>query len=120
MSADCLFCKIVAKELEADIVYEDEQVVAFKDINPAAPVHILIVPRKHIPTLCDLEKSDAELIGHLHLVAVELARAFKLANTGFRVVINCGADGGQVVFHLHLHLLGGRPLSQNITRERGV
>ncbi len=120
MSADCIFCKIVNKELDADIVYEDDKVVAFKDINPAAPVHILIVPRKHIPTLLDLEKDDAELVGHLHLVANEVARAFKLAKKGYRLVINCGADAGQIVFHLHLHLLGGRPLLQTMAKGRGV
>jgi histidine triad (HIT) family protein len=120
MSADCIFCKIINKELDADIVYEDDKVVAFKDINPAAPVHILIVPRKHIPTLLDLEKDDAALVGHLHLVANEVARAFKLAKKGYRLVINCGADAGQIVFHLHLHLLGGRPLLQTMAKGRGV
>lgn len=114
MSADCIFCKIANKELSAEIVYEDDQVVAFKDANPAAPVHILIVPRKHIPTVLDLEKSDAPLMGHLHLVAGEVARALGLADKGCRLVINCGADGGQVVYHLHLHLLGGKPLVQTL------
>ena len=120
MSADCIFCKILNRELDADIVYEDDQVVAFKDINPVAPVHILIVPRKHIPTLLDLEKEDAEMMGHLHLVANEIARAFKLDKKGYRIVINCGPDAGQIVFHLHLHLLGGRPLLQTRAKGRGV
>ncbi len=120
MSADCIFCKIINRELDADIVYEDEIAVAFKDINPAAPVHILVVPRKHIPTLLDIEKEDEALIGHMHSVANEVARAFKLDKKGFRVVINCGADAGQIVFHLHLHLLGGRPLLQTIAKGRGV
>jgi histidine triad (HIT) family protein len=120
MSADCIFCKIINRELDADIVYEDDQVVAFKDINPAAPVHILISPRKHIPTLMDIEKDDELLIGHLHTVANEVARAFKLDKKGYRVVINCGPDAGQIVFHLHLHLLGGRPLLQTIAKGRGV
>lgn len=120
MSAECIFCKIISKELDADIVYEDDKVIAFKDINPAAPVHILVVPRKHIPALSDLEKDDAELMGHLHLVANDVARAFKLDKKGYRVVINTGPDAGQIVFHLHLHLLGGRPLLQTIAKGRGV
>ncbi|MGM0688455.1 MAG: histidine triad nucleotide-binding protein [Bacillota bacterium] len=120
MSADCIFCKIIKRELDADIVYEDETAVAFKDINPAAPVHILVVPRKHIPTLLDIEKEDEALIGYMHSVANEVARAFKLDKKGYRVVINCGADAGQIVFHLHLHLLGGRPLLQTIAKGRGV
>ncbi len=120
MSADCIFCKIINRELDADIVYEDEDVVAFKDINPAAPVHILITPRKHIPTIMDMEKSDEALIGRLHSAANEIARAFKLEKKGYRIVINCGSDAGQIVFHLHLHLLGGRPLLQTIAKGRGV
>ncbi len=120
MSADCIFCKIINRELDADIVYEDDVSIAFKDINPAAPVHILIVPRKHIPTLLDMKKDDEAMIGHLHTVANEVARAFKLDKKGFRTVINCGSDAGQLVFHLHLHLLGGRPLLQTIAKGRGV
>ncbi len=120
MSADCIFCKIVNRELDAEIVYEDEHALAFKDINPAAPVHILVVPRKHIPTIMDFEEGDEALIGHLHTVVNEVARAFKLEKKGYRVVINCGADAGQIVFHLHLHLLGGRPLLQTIAKGRGV
>jgi histidine triad (HIT) family protein len=120
MAADCIFCKIVNKEMDAEIVYEDKEIVAFKDIYPAAPVHLLVVPRKHIPTLADLEENDAMLMGRLHLVVNDLARAFKLDKNGYRVVINCGKDAGQVVFHLHLHLLGGRPLLQTIAKGRGV
>ncbi len=120
MSADCIFCKIIDRELDAEIVYEDDHAVAFKDINPAAPVHILIVPRKHIPTLLDLEKEDESLIGHLHTVANKVAGNLNLEKKGFRVVINCGADAGQIVFHLHLHLLGGRPLLQTMAKGRGV
>lgn len=120
MAADCIFCKIVNKEMDAEIVYEDKEIAAFKDIYPAAPVHLLVVPRKHIPTLADLEEKDATLMGRLHLVANDLARAFKLDKKGYRVVINCGKDAGQVVFHLHLHLLGGRPLLQTIAKGRGV
>ena len=120
MTDECIFCKIIDRELDADIVYEDESVVAFKDINPAAPVHILIVPRKHIPSLRDLQQEDEELIGHLHSVANEVARAFKIHERGYRTVTNCGPDAGQIVFHLHLHLLGGRPLLQTIAQARGV
>ncbi len=120
MSAECIFCKIIKRELDADIVYEDDKVIAFKDINPAAPVHILIVPHKHIPTLLDLETDDEALIGYMHTVANQVARDFKLDKKGYRVVINCGADAGQIVFHLHLHLLGGRPLLQTIAKGKGV
>lgn len=120
MADDCVFCKIMKREINADIVYEDDAVVAFKDINPAAPVHILIVPRKHIPTLLDMEKDDEALMGHLHSVANEIARAFELDKKGYRTVINCGSDAGQIVFHLHLHLLGGRPLLQTIANGRGA
>jgi histidine triad (HIT) family protein len=120
MAVDCIFCKIANKEMDADIVYEDQEIIAFKDIYPAAPVHLLVVPRKHIPTLADLEEDDAALIGRLHLVVNDLARAFKLDQKGYRVVINCGKDAGQVVFHLHLHLLGGRPLLHTIAKGRGV
>ena len=120
MAADCIFCKIISRDLDADIVYEDEQAVAFKDINPAAPIHILVVPKKHISTLLDMGKEDETLVGHLHTIANEVARAYKIDKKGFRVVINCGSDAGQVVFHLHLHLLGGRPLLQTIAKGRGV
>jgi len=120
MAVDCIFCKIISRDLDADIVYEDEQAVAFKDINPAAPIHILVVPKKHISTLLDMEKEDEALIGHLHTIANEVARAYKIDKKGFRIVINCGSDAGQVVFHLHLHLLGGRPLLQTIAKGRGV
>lgn len=120
MAADCVFCKIINKEMDAEIVYEDKEVLAFKDIYPAAPVHLLVVPRKHIPTLADLKEEDACLIGRLHLVVNDLARAFKLDKKGYRVVINCGKDGGQVVYHLHIHLLGGKPLLQTIAKGRGV
>lgn len=120
MSEECIFCKIINKELDAEIVYEDDKVLAFKDINPAAPVHILVTPRKHIPTLLDIEKDDEALIGHLHSVANEVARAFKIDKKGYRIVINCGRDAGQIVFHLHLHLLGGRPLLQNVAQGKGA
>jgi len=108
--ADCIFCSIIAGDMEADVVYKDEQVVAFRDINPQAPVHLLIVPRKHIPHLTQLEQKDNELIGHIFQVANDLAAKESLAERGFRVVANCKDEGGQSVDHIHFHLLGGRQL----------
>lgn len=110
MAADCIFCKIAAGELPSEIVYSDDQVVAFKDIRPVAPVHILIIPRKHISDLTAITEEDRELLGHIHLVAVEIARQMGLSERGFRIVNNCKEEGGQVVYHLHFHLLGGRQL----------
>ncbi|GAB6138339.1 histidine triad nucleotide-binding protein [Halanaerobaculum tunisiense] len=107
---DCLFCQIVAGEMESDIVYEDEQVIAFKDVNPQAPVHLLIVPKEHIATLLELEEEDQQLIGHIYQVANKLAKDFEIAEDGFRVVSNCKEQGGQTVYHIHYHLLGGRHL----------
>ena len=107
----CLFCKIVKRELSAKIVYEDDDSVAFEDINPKAPIHILIVPRRHLATLLDASQSDDRLLGHLLLVANSVARQKGIAERGFRLVLNCNSEGGQVVFHLHLHLLGGQRLS---------
>lgn len=107
---DCPFCKIIRKEKAAQIVYEDEKVVAFKDINPQAPVHLLILPRKHISGVTQIKEEDKELIGHIFLVAQKIARDFSIHQCGFRVVVNSGPDSGQAVFHLHFHLLGGRSL----------
>jgi len=107
--SDCLFCKMVAGEIKPDIVYQDETVLAFRDINPQAPVHILIIPKKHVETLNDLDDSD--LAGHLLKTAVSLAKQEGLAEDGYRTVFNCNKNGGQEVFHLHLHLLGGRQMS---------
>jgi histidine triad (HIT) family protein len=108
MSRDCLFCRIVRKEMPAKIVYEDEQVMAFEDINPQAPTHILVVPRTHIPGLNDLRPADAALVGQMHLVAARLADERRIAASGYRTVLNTGRGAGQSIFHLHLHLLGGR------------
>jgi len=105
--ADCLFCKIGAKEIPGKIVYEDERIFAFEDINPQAPVHILISPRKHIVSLTDAAAEDAMLLGHILLTSAKLARERDLLD-GYRTVFNNGAAAGQSVFHLHLHLLGGR------------
>lgn len=107
----CLFCKIANRERPGKIVYEDEQSVAFEDINPKAPVHILIVPRQHLATILDANQTDDRLLGHLLLVANRIAKQIGIAERGFRLVINCNSEGGQAVYHLHLHLLGGRPLS---------
>jgi histidine triad (HIT) family protein len=108
--SDCLFCKIVEKQVKSDIVFEDDRVVAFKDISPKAPVHLLIIPRKHIPTLNDLEGPDENLMGHVLSVAKELSVRLKIDKSGYRVVINTNHDAGQAVLHVHFHLLGGRPL----------
>ena len=108
MPADCLFCRILAKEIPSKIVHEDEQAVAFEDINPQAPTHVLVVPRKHIATLNDVTAADAPLVGHLHLVAARIARERGIDQSGYRTVLNTGRGAGQSVFHLHLHLLGGR------------
>ncbi|MFP4137723.1 MAG: histidine triad nucleotide-binding protein [Halomonas sp.] len=105
---ECLFCKIVNGEIPAEIVFEDDQVVAFEDINPQAPTHLLIIPRKHIATLNDLEEGDRPLVGHLSLVAARMAREGGFAEEGYRVVMNCNDQGGQSVYHIHMHLMGGR------------
>ena len=106
---DCIFCKIAAKEIPGQIVREDEDVVAFRDINPAAPTHVLVVPREHIASVKDLEEGHAGLVGKLFLAAKEIAAAEKLDD--YRLVINCGELAGQSVFHVHLHLLGGRRMT---------
>jgi histidine triad (HIT) family protein len=106
---DCLFCKIVRKELQSDIVYEDDDVLAFRDIQPKAPVHVLIIPKRHIASLADLTDEDKGVMGHAMFVASRLARDSGISE-GYRVVVNCGKDAGQSVFHIHMHLLGGRSL----------
>ena len=109
MNENCLFCKIVAGEISSAKVYDDEICVAFNDISPQAPTHVLIIPRKHIDSLDKAEKSDGETLGHLLLTAADIARQEGFAEDGYRTVINTNSDGGQTVFHLHVHLLGGRP-----------
>ena len=106
---DCIFCKIVSGELPAETLYQDEHCVAFNDLSPQAPVHILLVPRVHIESLDKAGEGDRSVLGHLLLKAAEIARSRGIAGDGYRVVINTNADGGQTVFHLHVHLLGGRP-----------
>lgn len=107
---DCIFCKIIAGEIPGDIVYRSDTVVAFRDIHPAAPVHILIVPIRHVASLAELTEADSGLVGHMIAVANRLAKQEGIAEKGYRVVINVGPGGGQVVPHLHLHLLGGRDM----------
>jgi len=106
--SNCLFCKIVAGDIDADIVYENDQVVAFHDINPQAPTHMLIVPRRHIATINDLDESDSADVGALIVAARDIAKTVGFSDAGYRVTMNCNAAAGQTVFHLHLHLLGGR------------
>jgi histidine triad (HIT) family protein len=108
--ADCLFCKLLAGQIPAAIVYEDDRVVAFRDINPQAPTHVLVIPRRHIATLNDLGPDDDGLVGELVRRAAAIARELGHADHGYRVVFNCNADAGQTVFHIHLHLVGGRKL----------
>lgn len=107
---DCLFCKIAQGDIPADIVYEDERVIAFRDINPQAPTHVLIIPRRHVATINDLQPEHAEDVGALFLAAGKIAAAEGFAEEGYRVTMNCNAAAGQTVFHVHLHLLGGRAL----------
>lgn len=105
---DCLFCKIIDREIPADIVFEDDEVLAFSDINPQAPTHLVIVPKRHIATLNDIEEGDLALVGRLQYTAARLAREKGFAEDGYRVVMNCNEQGGQTVYHIHMHLMGGR------------
>ncbi len=107
---DCIFCKIANKEISAKVVYEDDRVLAFHDINPQAPYHILVIPKKHISTLLDLTEEDKDLIGHIYLVINKIAKDLGFAERGFRVVVNCKEEAGQTVFHIHFHILAGRPM----------
>jgi histidine triad (HIT) family protein len=111
MTADCLFCKMVSGAIQPNKVYEDGEILAFKDINPQAPVHILVIPKRHLATTNDLTDADAALIGKLFLAGKKIAHGLDIAEAGYRIVNNCNADAGQTVWHLHLHLLGGRQMS---------
>lgn len=111
-----IFSKIIRGEAQADIVYQDDRVTCFRDINPAAPVHILIVPNKEIATLNDLGEEDEALAGYMLLTAKRLAREAGIDESGYRLIVNCNREGGQVVDHLHLHLLGGRPMGPMVVR----
>lgn len=109
--SDDLFLKIINREIPADIVFESDDVLAFRDINPQAPVHVLIIPKDHIRTVNDIQENQAELVGKLYLAAKEIARKEGLSEEGYRLVMNCNRAAGQMVFHIHLHLLGGREFS---------
>jgi len=110
MDPTCIFCSIITRDTPGTIVFQDDLVVAFLDIHPAAPIHILIVPREHIASIDHLTNDHADLIGHMFIVARQLAKANDIAESGYRLIINSGPDANQTVFHLHLHLLGGRPM----------
>ncbi len=107
---ECIFCKVASGEIEGKRVYEDEDIVAFHDINKKAPVHILIIPRRHIASLLDISPQEEGLLGRMHTIACQLAKEQGVAESGFRLVLNCNRDAGQSIDHVHLHLLGGRPL----------
>lgn len=109
--SDCLFCKMIAGDIPTDVVYQDDDVFAFRDINPQAPLHVLIVPKNHIATINDLQSDHAQLIGKLFLAAKKIAADEGVSEPGYRTVINCNAEAGQTVFHIHLHLLAGRQMS---------
>ena len=108
---DCIFCQIVAGKVPSQILYQDEEIVAFPDIRPLAPTHVLIIPKKHIPSLAHLSEADLPVMGRMVKLANQLAQRGGISQSGYRLVINCGGDAGQIVPHLHLHLLGGRRLS---------
>jgi len=108
---DCIFCQIVAGKVPSEIVYQDEEVIAFRDINPQAPVHLIIIPKRHIPSLTHLSEAEAPLIGHMVSIANQLAKGEGIFESGYRLAVNCGEQGGQLVPHLHMHLLGGRKLA---------
>ena len=111
---NCLFCKIIKGEIPSEKVYEDEEILAFKDINPAAPVHILVIPKKHIDSIAQMEKEDEALVGRIYTVINKIAEEQGVKDDGFRVIVNCGKDGGQEVMHLHFHLLAGTKLGEKI------
>ncbi|OPJ55610.1 histidine triad nucleotide-binding protein [Alkalithermobacter paradoxus] len=107
---NCIFCKIVNGELPSSKVYEDDKVLAFKDINPQAPVHILVIPKKHYDSIIDIDDSEMDIVAHVHVVINKVAREMGVAQTGFRIINNCGEDGCQEVKHIHYHILGGKKL----------
>ena len=111
---DCIFCQIVAGKIPSDILYQDEEVISFRDISPQAPIHLLIIPKRHLPSLARLSEEQLSLIGHMVKVANQLAKREGIFESGYRLVINCGEQGGQLVPHLHMHLLGGRRLPDTL------
>jgi histidine triad (HIT) family protein len=108
---DCLFCKMVTGEIQPDVVFEDDDVLAFRDVNPQAPTHVLVIPRTHIATTNDLDGENVHLVGKLYLAAKQIASDEGIAEPGYRMVMNCNPGAGQSVYHIHLHLLGGRPMT---------
>ena len=116
MVQDCIFCKIEKGEIPADIIYQNERVLAFRDIAPAAPVHILIIPKKHIESISNIDVSDVELVGTLILAAANIAKELGISDTGYRLIFNTGPDSGQMVGHIHLHLLGGKDLGPMVKK----
>lgn len=112
--SDCLFCKIAAREIPGEIAYEDGEILAFKDINPLAPVHLLVIPKRHISDLNGTDEQDEALLGRLLSVTRKLAQEYGIADSGYRVVTNIGADGGQIIKHLHFHLIGGKALGSKL------
>ena len=113
-----LFCKIIDREVPANIIYEDGEVTGFRDINPQAPTHILIIPNKPIPTINDITEADERVLGRLFIVAAKIAKREGIADSGYRVMVNCGDHGGQEVYHLHMHLFGGRPLGPMLAKPK--
>lgn len=114
MEENCLFCKIIKKEIPSTVIYEDDEILAFKDIHPVAPVHILVITKKHIASLNELSESDEAVIGKVYTIINKIAKQEGIDKTGFRVIVNCGEDGGQEVKHLHFHLIGGKKLGTKI------
>lgn len=111
---ECLFCKIIKGEIPCKKVYEDEEILAFYDINPAAPIHILVIPKKHITSLAHLKEEDEKIVGRIYTVINEIAEKNQFKEDGYRVIVNCGKNGGQEVMHLHFHILAGKPLGEKI------
>jgi histidine triad (HIT) family protein len=111
---DCIFCKIINKEISSNIVYEDDKVIAFNDIQPVAPVHVLIVPKEHIPSMNHVNDENSHIVADIHLAARKIAKEFGIDQKGYRLINNCGADAGQTVMHLHYHLIGGKTLGTKI------
>jgi histidine triad (HIT) family protein len=109
--AKCIFCRMVDGEIQPDVVYEDEDVLAFRDTNPQSPTHVLLIPKKHIATTNDLDEGNVAIVGRLYLAARQVAASEGIAERGYRMVMNCNPEAGQSVYHIHLHLLGGRPMS---------
>ena len=109
--SDCLFCKMVSGEIQPDVVYEDDQVLAFRDVNPQAPLHVLVIPKTHIATTNDLDESNADIVARMTLAAKHIAAEEGVAESGYRMVMNCNPGAGQSVYHIHLHVLGGRPMT---------